>query len=165
MASRMFFDPIVGLRALPLVSSTCTLLFGWDQTFFLGLLNRPETRQASKPLLPSYFARFFKAGAPFVVSLIAVSFWSGIANLVVRRSVLESRASWTWYLAGTVGALGHLLYVPWVAPPIRDIIEAKEDTDPNERLDSWIRINTIRTLTVDLAAWVSFVIAVGKALE
>ncbi|ATY60157.1 integral membrane [Cordyceps militaris] len=159
MASGMFFDPIVALRALPLVSSTCTLLFGWDQTFFLSLLNRPENRGTSKHLLPAYFRRMFRFGLPLVVSLIAISFWSGLAG---ARRVRQARP---WYAAGAAAALGHLLFVPLVAPPVRQIIEADADTDVNERLDYWVRVNTVRTFTVDLAAWIAFVVAVGKTLQ
>ena len=165
MASRVFFDPVVALRALPLVSSTCTLLFGRDQSFFLGLLNRPETRNASKPMLRTYFSDFFQSGVKFVVAAIGVSFWSGVANIFVRRTVLESRGSFWWYAAGSTAALSHLLFVPLVARPIQDIVEDKEGVDPNERLGDWIGVNSLRTWTVDLLGWVSFAMAVGKTLE
>ncbi|RSL53419.1 hypothetical protein CEP54_010436 [Fusarium duplospermum] len=59
MDSGLSFDPLVALRAAPLVSTTCSLLYAWDQHFFLGLLNRPENRATSKPLLQSYFTTFF----------------------------------------------------------------------------------------------------------
>lgn len=165
MASRAFFDPVVALRVLPLVSSTCTLLYGRDQSFFLGLFNRPETRNASKPVVRSYFTAFFQSGIWFVVAAISVSFWSGIANLFVRRSVVELRGSFWWYAAASTAALSHLLFVPLVAPAVQDIVEGKHGMDLNGRLDDWIGINSLRTWTVDLLGWVSFVMAVGKTLE
>ncbi|KID74206.1 uncharacterized protein G6M90_00g081610 [Metarhizium brunneum] len=164
MASGAFFDPLVALRALPLVSSTCTLLFGWDQTFFLGIMNRPENRAKSKPLLQSYFNTFFYRGLPFVVGAIGVSTWSGVGNLFAQRSVLQSRQSFWWYAAGTIAAASHLLFVPLIAPSVRDMMDGKEQTDANDCLDEWLRVNNVRTLTVDLLAWGAFMVAAGKTL-
>lgn len=165
MASGFFFDPVVALRVAPLVSSTCTLLYGFDQSFFLNGLNSPYTRKASKDVVRPYFQWFWSSGTPFVVSLIAASFWGGIGNLLVRRSSLEASGSFRWYTIGLVCSLSHLLFVPLVAPSIRDIVKGKEGIDYNERLSDWTRVNTIRTWTVDLFAWTAFIMAVGKSLQ
>ncbi|KAL2179626.1 uncharacterized protein P884DRAFT_256895 [Thermothelomyces heterothallicus CBS 202.75] len=167
MASRLIFDPIVLLRVTPLVSSTCTLLYGADQDFFLGLLNRPESRAKSRPLLPAYFGAFFRRGVVFVVACLAVTAWSSVANLYARRpTLIASRSSGWWYVATAALSTAHLLFVPLVAPPIKAIIDADEDSagadaDANATLDAWLRINRVRTLTVDLAAWVA---SVGAAV-
>lgn len=161
----MLFDPMVALRAAPLLSATCSLFFGFEQSFWLSVINTRELRHKTKPLIQPLFTRFFNRGVIIVVSGIAVSFWSGLANLYVRRAALQSRGSFWWYVAGTVGALSHLTFVPLVAPSIKDITAATEGTDPNERLDDWIAVNNIRTLTVDLFAWAAFAVAVGKTFE
>lgn len=167
MASKLFFDPLVALRAAPLVSSTCTLLYAYDQHFFLGLLNRPETRRHSKALLPPYFRTFFRQGVVFVVAMLAVTTWASVANLYVRRPRLSATGSVWWYIAGAVLSSSHLLFIPGVAPSIKRISEAGSggEEDVNGALDEWLRVNKIRMLTVDLAAWIACVVAAGKSLS
>ncbi|KAL2163843.1 hypothetical protein VTH06DRAFT_5902 [Thermothelomyces fergusii] len=173
MASRLVFDPLVLLRVTPLVSSTCTLLHGRDQGFFLGLLNRPESRRAgSGALLPAYFSAFFRRGVVVVVALLAVTAWSSVANLCSARGPAaiadRLRLRW-WYAAAAAFSTAHLLFVPLVAPPIKAIVDAdKDDGDPadaNAALETWLRINRVRTLTVDLAAWIASLGAVVSSLR
>jgi hypothetical protein len=166
MASRLFFDPIVLLRVAPLVSSTCTLLYASDQDFFLGILNRPENRAHSRPLLPSYFKTFFRRGVVFVVGCLAVTTWSCIANLYVRRPVLISKKTFWWYAAGAAMSASHLLFVPVIAKSVKAVVDAdKESTDPNASLDEWLSINRIRMLTVDWAAWATCAVAAMVTME
>lgn len=169
MASRQFFNPMVAvaLGATPLVSSTCSMLFAWDQQFFLSMLNRPAARRASsRPLLQPYFTEFFRRGLPFVVGCIGVSFWSGLGNLHFNRTELTTRGSFWWYAAGTALATAHLLFVPAIAPSCQAIMDESDDAaDPNEGLDEWLTVNAYRSLTVDLAAWAAFVVAVVKTLR
>jgi hypothetical protein len=166
MASKLFFDPIVALRAAPLVSSTCTLLYAYDQHFFLGLLNRPDTRHHSKALLPAYFRTFFREGVAFVIAMLAVTTWGSVANLYVRRPNLQARGSLCWYVAAAVLSSSHLLFIPGVAPSIKRISEAKGgEEDVNGALDEWLCVNKLRMVTVDLLAWVACVVAVGKSLS
>ncbi|KAK4129669.1 hypothetical protein N657DRAFT_562651 [Parathielavia appendiculata] len=169
MASRRFLDPIVLLRAAPLVSSTCTLLYARDQDFFLGLLNRGTPREHSGRLLPAYFGAFFQRGVVFVVACIAATTWTSIGNLFVRRPALHAKQSFWWYAAGAVFSASHLLFVPLVAPPIQAIVNAEKymyaGIDPNVLLDRWLSVNWIRMVTVDLAAWVACVVAATKSLK
>ncbi|KAL2127061.1 hypothetical protein VTI74DRAFT_11389 [Chaetomium olivicolor] len=165
MASRLFFDPIVLLRVTPLISSTCTLLYASDQDFFLGILNRPENRAKSRSLLPSYFDTFFRRGVFFVVGCLSVTTWSSIANLYVRRPALVAKQSGWWYVAIGALSIGHLLFVPLIAPSVKATLDAdKEGTDANASLDKWLLINRIRMLTVDFAAWAASVAAVLSTL-
>lgn len=162
MASRLFFDPLVALRVSPLVSATCTLLYASDQYFFLGILSRPEIQEHSKPLLPSYFKYFFYRATPFVVGLLAITTSTSIANIYTQRP-----ASFGWYMAGAVLAVGHFLFVPAIAPSCKALIEAEgsPNTDVHRILDEWRAINWIRGLTVDLGAWAALAIAVTKTLQ
>ncbi|CRG86504.1 hypothetical protein PISL3812_03510 [Talaromyces islandicus] len=154
MASGLFFDPKAALAVTPLVSSTCTLLFAWDQDFFLRLLNIPENRSKSNAILPAYFKLFFSNGMVRIVGFLGVTFWSTVGNYYWRHSALVSNQSLKWYLAGGGLALSHLLFVPLVAPPIRDIINnGRSKKEPTDLLDEWLSINWFRSATVDFAAW------------
>jgi len=167
MASGLIFDPLVVLRAAPLVSSTCSLLYAWDQHFFLSILNRPENRKLSKPLLPSYFNTFFHKGVWIVLGCLAVTSSTSVANLYTQRSVLRARDSFWWYVGGAALSIGHLLFVPLIAPSVQRTVEAKPDSEPdaNASLDDWLSINFVRMVTVDLAAWLAVGVAVVKTLR
>ncbi|KXH33022.1 hypothetical protein CSIM01_05157 [Colletotrichum simmondsii] len=157
MASGQFFDPLVALRVAPLVSSTCTLLFAWDQHFFLSLFNdTSELRKKSAPMLKPYFNTFFSRGVFFVLGFIAVSTSTGIANLYTQPAALRSQGTYWWYAAGAAMSAGHLLYVPAVAPHVKALAEAKDDDDVNGILDEWLKANWLRMVTVDLGAWLAF---------
>lgn len=163
MASYLFFDPMAALAVAPLVSSTCTLLYAWDQDFFLRLLNIPEIRAKSNAILPTYFKPFFNKGLPRVISFLAVSFWSTVGNYYWRYPTLVSNDSLKWYVAGGGLALSHLLFVPFIAPCIQAIIkDDRSKGQPTDRSDEWLGINRIRGATVDLAAWVCMTVAVMK---
>ncbi|KAF6822629.1 integral membrane protein [Colletotrichum musicola] len=166
MASRLVFDPLTALRAAPLVSSTCTLLYAWDQHFFLSMLNSPlpEIRYRSKPVLQPYFSLFFRRGLPIVLTFIIASTASAVANLRVQSDGLRAKGSFMWYVAGAALSAGHLAYVPWIAPSVRDVVEATEE-DVNERLDGWLALNWLRMVTVDLGAWIAFGVAVAGTLR
>lgn len=168
MASGLILDPVVLLRVAPLVSSTCTLLFASDQSFFLGLFNKPaEHRRRSRALLPAYFDVFFRRGVGFVLGCLAATFGSSLANLLVRKPALVARgqAGW-WYVAGAVFALGHLFFVPVIAPIVKAVMDAdKEGKDANAELDRWLVVNRVRMLTVDLAAWAACLGGVVASLQ
>lgn len=160
-------SPLVALRITPLISTTCTLLYARDQDFFLRLFNHPASHRAkSRPFLPSYWQAFFRRGIYLVVGCLGATFWSSLANLYVRRPMLHARGSFGWYAAAAGLAVGHLLFVPAVAPSVKAIWNAeKEGTDANMALDEWLGVNRLRMWTVDLAAWVACVVAVTRTLE
>jgi hypothetical protein len=145
------------------VSSTCTLLFAWDQHFFLRLFNTSENREKANSILPGYFKAFFYAGLPRIVGFLGVTLWSTVGNYYWRHDALVSNQSLKWYLAGSGLAVSHLLFAPLVAPHIQAIVENdRTKGEPTEVLDKWLGINGFRSLTVDLAAWACMAVAVIK---
>ncbi|CAI4213210.1 unnamed protein product [Parascedosporium putredinis] len=167
MASRQFFDPVVALRAAPLVSATCTLLYAWDQHLFLSVLNQPSTRQHSRPILSPYWKALFPKGLSMVLGFITVTSSASAANLYAHGPVLRLRQSYWWYVAGAALSLSHLLFVPFVAPPLEKIMEPSAqdgEVDPNAELERWLSVNALRSVTVDFAAWVAVGVAVLKSL-
>ncbi|KAI0595291.1 hypothetical protein F4775DRAFT_595385 [Biscogniauxia sp. FL1348] len=61
------------LPLVPVVSSTCSLWFAWDQYEFLTLFRKPDLQPLSNKLLPSYFTSFFNRGAPRVLGLLSTT--------------------------------------------------------------------------------------------
>lgn len=163
MASKLFFDPVVALRAAPLVSSTCTFLYAWDQHLFLSNFNLPETRALSKPVISPYFKAFFRRAIWQVLGFITVTASTSVLNLYTGRPSLDARGSAWWYTAGAVLSTSHLFFAPLIAPNVQGLVEETKE-DINDMLDKWLSINAVRSLTVDLAAWAACVVAVGKTL-
>ncbi|KAF3397618.1 hypothetical protein DPV78_008357 [Talaromyces pinophilus] len=161
MASRLVFDPMAALAVAPLVSSTCTLWYSFDQHHFLRVFNSPTNRPKSDSILPTYFKEFFAAGLLRVVGLLGLTFWTSIGNYYWRYDSLVGNQSLRWYVAGASLAASHLLFVPLVAPRIRAIVEDdRSKGTPTSVLDEWLNIHLWRTWTVDVAAWACLAVAV-----
>ncbi|RAK95277.1 putative integral membrane protein [Aspergillus ibericus CBS 121593] len=160
MASGLIFDPRSLLRAAPLVTSTCTLWFAFDQDFFLNVFLHPDHRPGSDALLPSYFRVFFRRGLVRVLGLLTLTLTGGGWNI---RTHHRQSSSWPWYVAGTALAASHLLFVPAIAPKIQAITEDASQGSSTRDLEGWLAIHRVRTWTVDLAAWACF--AVGMSVS
>lgn len=165
MATRAFFDPVAALRAAPLLTSTCTLWWAMDEHFFLSIFNKPEIRSKSNELLPTYFKEFFEGGLNRTLALLALTISSTMATCSVNHGYHWANKSLRWYTAGMVLAAGHLAFVPAVAPKIKAIVEDTSKGESTKDLESWLSVHTIRTLTVDLAAWVCFVIGTAREIQ
>lgn len=164
MGSRQLFDPLVALRVAPLITSTCALWYGWDQQFFFGIFTRPENQAKSRALLPSYFQYCFNHGVVSVLGVLTLTLTTSITNLYRGRAVLQDKQSFHWYAAGAALTASHLLFVPFVAPSVQRLFEDPTGDNAIENMEKWLSVNAIRTLTVDLAAWGSFAVAVMRTL-
>src|SRR5688572_18768912 len=105
MASGAFFDPKALLLVTPLLSSTCSLWYAFDQDAYLGFFVKPSVpREKANAILPSYISTMFVPGTARVVALVTITTWSSIANLVVSKPLLRSRGSFVWYAWGAAMA-------------------------------------------------------------
>ncbi|KAI1383550.1 putative integral membrane protein [Hypoxylon trugodes] len=150
------------LHFVPVISTTSSLWFAWDQYEFLTLFRKPDLRGLSNELLPSYFTSFFNRGAPRVLALLTTTVISCGSILRYSPSTIL-RDSAPWYIAGLSFALGHQVFVPFILPSIQAIKNDGKEKNVAE-LESWLRVHTWRSLTVDLAAWVCCIVAASKSL-
>lgn len=162
MASGLFFDPLKLLRVAPLLTSTSTLVFAWDENWYLSLLVGSKHQDEVNKMLPSYFTRFFETGIFILAGLNTLTVSTTIGNLMNDRPVLNHLKSSRWYWAGLAFTLFHFAFVPTIAYPIRDIMEDRSKGNSTKDLQKWLDIHRIRTLVADLPAFVSFV---GAALS
>ncbi|PWY93556.1 hypothetical protein BO94DRAFT_511208 [Aspergillus sclerotioniger CBS 115572] len=162
MASGLILDPHSLFRAAPLITSTCTLWFAFDQDFFLNIFLHPSHRPHSETLLPSYFGVFFRRGVVRVLGLLALTLTGGGWNI---RMQPRQSPSWSWYVAGTAFAASHLLFVPAIAPKVHAIAEDKSRGESTRDLEGWLAVHRVRTWTVDLAAWGCFVVGMVVSRE
>ncbi|PKY00806.1 hypothetical protein P168DRAFT_293212 [Aspergillus campestris IBT 28561] len=165
MASRVIFDPLIALRLAPLVSSTCSLWFAWDQNIFFGNFIHPANRTASDRILPTYFQTFFRSGVIWVLTLLGLSLSTAGINIVMDPASLAQSQSLRWYAAGAAFTAGHALYAPIVAPIVRAISEDRSKGHSTRDLERWLWWNTLRMGTVDLAAWVCFGVGAMRGMN
>lgn len=164
-------EPQTALLLTPLVSSTCTLLLGFEQHAFLEPFPRRILYRRSNDLLPSYMKILFPRGLSQVATFLGVTTSSALGALCASRRLLDSRGSARWYAATAALACSHLLFVPLVAPKLKAIIDddgvAVEDEGSTNAdiLCAWLKVNMARTVTSDLAAWVCAFVAVGKTFS
>ena len=168
MASGAFFDPKALLLVTPLISSTCSLWMAFDQDAYLGFFVKPTVpREKANGILPSYIKTMFVPGTARVVSLIAVTTWTSIANLVLSKPLLRSRGSFVWYAWGAAMAAAHLAWIPAVAWKLKWVMDdetAEQGTDNVGMMRRWLNVNLTRGLTTDMAAWACSLVAVLKTL-
>ncbi|KAF7114707.1 hypothetical protein CNMCM5793_009658 [Aspergillus hiratsukae] len=149
MASRLFFDPMKLLRLAPLVTTTSSLMYAWDEYWFLSGFLRPEYKHHSEAMLPRYFRRFFEQGIWIIASLNTLTLSSSVANLLIDRLALDRLGSSRWYCAGLGFTVCHFLFVPLIAYPIRDIMEDRSKGQSTKDLKRWIDIHRILDQGVD----------------
>lgn len=159
------------LLVAPLVSSTCTLLFGFDQDLFLRLLTLRSTYRDANSLLPAYWHVFLHRSLPRVLSYITTTAATSLAAIFVARPLLQRRGTVGWYAGAAACAAAHLAWVPWVTGPIKAMVEdegvAIEEEEGLTNVDhqvGWLKVNLARTVTTDLLGWVCAVVAVTKTL-
>lgn len=163
MASGLIFDPLALLRAIPLASSTGTLVCATGEHIHNSAWVQPELRGKSNSLLPRWYSYVFPRGVSLVLVLNLTSIGSAVANLLTSgprpRPLPLSRT--TFYWAGLFSAVSHLLFVPWVAPRIQRIVEDLEgEREPTREMEAWLGYHHIRMLLADAPAWLAFVGAV-----
>lgn len=159
------------LLLLPAISSTATLLYGFDQELFLRLMTLRSTYRDANSLLPAYWTRLLKRGLPRVLSYIAATTTSSLAAIYLARPLLQRQASVGWYAGAAACAAAHLAWVPFVAGPVQAMVEdegvAIEDEEGLSNVEQqirWLRVNMMRTMTTDLLGWVCAMVAVTKTL-
>ncbi|PWY74309.1 putative integral membrane protein [Aspergillus heteromorphus CBS 117.55] len=163
MASGLIFDPYALLRVAPLASSTGSLVHATVELTVNSAFLLPSLRKQSDALLPAWYGNVFYREVVVVVALNLTSLTSAIANIYLApdsRPWPLSRT--TFYWLGLMGTIGHMLFVPLVAPPIQRMVEdTKAENEASKEMDTWLSLHRVRMLVADLPAWIAFV---GSAL-
>ncbi|KAG5935651.1 hypothetical protein E4U59_005440 [Claviceps monticola] len=176
MAFGSFFDTRKALLLAPLVSSSWSLVYAWDQHVFLNHLTHPELCQRSNAILPTYWRVMFPLGITQVVLLLGTTTSASVGAIVWHKDLLQRRGSLLWYAGAAGFAVGHLLFAPLVAPLIKYMMDdeggrplERKRAEPGDRnveaQQRWLGYNMVRLLTTDLGAWVCCAVAVGKTFS
>ncbi|KAI1776999.1 hypothetical protein F4818DRAFT_408798 [Hypoxylon cercidicola] len=151
------------LRLIPIMSSTSSLWYAWDQYEQNTLFRKAELKTLSNQLLPRYFTSFFARGAPRVLALLATTAVS--CGAILRSSGdMSASAAKPWYIAGLSLAVAHLAWAPLIIPPVK-AIEKDAKGQNVAHLEHWLRLHVWRSLTVDLGAWLCCIVATVVSLS
>ncbi|GAD97529.1 predicted protein [Paecilomyces variotii No. 5] len=156
MASGLVFDPVRLLRVVPLASSTGSLIYATSELIVNNALLQPEIRPASNQVLPRWYSFVFNRAIWLVVGLNMTTVGTSLANIWMDRG----RSSSPFYWIGLAGAIGHLLFVPWVATPIQNMVEDRNEEGVTCEMETWLSVHRVRMLVADLPAWLAFTAAV-----
>ncbi|KAI1401839.1 hypothetical protein F4819DRAFT_456884 [Hypoxylon fuscum] len=164
MDSQPFRYLVAFLHIAPVISSTCTLWLAIDQHSSLQILTRPRIHGLDERFLPSYFIAFFDSIVYRVVGLLLTTMAS-VAG-IVRFSDMSSgeHCSNHWYVASACLAMVHLLVYPVIAPHVEALRRDCREKNVDE-LQGWLRIHRLRTLIIDLPAWMCCVIGAIHCLS
>lgn len=160
MASGSALDPLKLLRLTPLISSTGSLVYACSELIMNSAFLHPRIGSKSNDVLPVWYKTVFNRAIWLVVGLNAVSTSSAIANLLVGREELLARGSMKLYLFGLLGTIGHMVFVPFVMVPVRDIVEDRSYGHSCRDMEKWLRVHRIRMVVADTTAWVAYLAAV-----
>ncbi|KAI1195672.1 hypothetical protein F5X97DRAFT_307367 [Nemania serpens] len=153
------------VRLVPVISSTSSLWYAWDQYEQMTLFRQAETRSLSNQLLPRYFPAFFHRGAPRVLGLLASTAVScGVILRCSPAARVHGNGAYPWYAAGLCLAAAHLAWAPAILP-LKDAIQQDAKDKNTAHLEHWLRLHVWRSLTVDLGAWICCIVATVKAFS
>jgi hypothetical protein len=150
------------LHIVPIVCSTISIWFAFDQWFFLRIFLKKDIEPHAHHFLTSYWKSFVDSGVPIV--LVGVAGTAASTAVVLSTDtdgVLRDKGSYHWYMASAIFAVGHLSFAAKILPVIRDL----QNDGLTPALRRWLRVHNTRALTVDLACWVSCMVASAKTLS
>ncbi|DAA73057.1 TPA_exp: putative Integral membrane protein [Trichophyton benhamiae CBS 112371] len=168
MASGMLFDPMRLLRLAPLISSTGSVMYSTCELIMNSAFLHPTIRREADVVLPRWFNTVFQSGVAVVVGLITITSSTSIANiylsynndLSITEGIMALPFSAKMYALGVTCALGHLTFIPWVAPPIERLRTNTSKRGGSAEMEDWLSVHRIRWAVADFPAWVAIFLAV-----
>ncbi|EFQ34564.1 hypothetical protein CGRA01v4_13935 [Colletotrichum graminicola] len=150
------------LYFVPVVSSTVTLWLAVDQYLFFGIFLNKKVEPSTKDVLTPYWNRMIETVVPAIIAPLLVTVASTTAILsTTSEELLREKGSFPWYIASTALAASHFAFVPIILPKIRGI----QNGALTPGLRRWMRIHIVRSVTVDLLAWITCIVASAKTLS
>jgi hypothetical protein len=136
--------------------------------------NTDEVAKAKEIVAPVWFVNFFNKGVWSVIGFNSITLVSAGVNLWM----VGLRDSKAYYVTGLGAAAAHYLFVPLVGPSIERLFQmcaaqekgevalrdGKRRKSAVEHVGEWVSMHKIRMGTVDLVAWMSFVVGFTKCV-
>ena len=153
------------LRLAPVLSSTAVLMYAHDEDLFYSCWVQPHYREKANALLPSWFTYNMKRALWVVLTGFSFSFVSGISNIYTSRLALLNSGASKWYWAGVSFTMAHFLFGRTALGLLSDIQEDRPKGNSTTSMEKWLRMHRVRTLAVDLPAWICFIVGFLRSLE
>ena len=163
MASGIIFDPYVLLRLAPALTSTATLIFGHDHDLLMQPFLDESARDKSNAVLPHWIKPYMARAVYFVFTVYPLTASLAIANALTRNPSNETAT--TWYWAGLAFTLGHFAFAKRALDAMNAISADESKGNSTKDLKKWLDNNLLRSLSVDLPGWASFVVAALLSLK
>lgn len=150
------------LHLVPIITSTVSLWFAFDQYFFLGIFLRKDVEPSAKHVLTPYWNTMIGTGLGYVIAPLVGTMTSTATILhTTSTELLQEKGSYYWYITSIALAAGHFAFVPVVLPKIK----ALSDGGLTPALRKWMHIHVTRSVTVYFVCWVACVIASTRILS
>jgi hypothetical protein len=161
-----FLIPLKLLRLLPIISSTISLQFAYDEYAFFSCWMDPSYTAQANTLLPPWFKNWGPWGTNVVLGSFTLSLASGMANFLTGKEVPEAVVGRYWYAAGFIFAVAHLLVFGQKALKLLAMIRGGEPGGESTVLmGKWLEMHSLRSFAVDLPAMVCFVVATLSVMD
>lgn len=147
------------LRLCPVISSTASLLWAYDEYAFFSAWMHPAYRAQADALLPSWFKTWAPKGTRVLFTSFPMSLITGIATTFAHRESLEASGALKWYWLGVFFAFAHFFYGPTALGLLKAIREGEPNGQTTVSMGKWLRMHKLRTITTDLPAFICFTIA------
>lgn len=109
-----------------------------------------------------------------MIGLNGITLVSAVTNLWGVKDGVSGEAR-MYYLTGLAAAAAHYLFVPMVAPAVENLFvmcaknekgegESKEGSGAVQNVREWRAAHRIRMGSVDIVAWLSFLVGVTKCV-
>lgn len=158
--------PVKLLRLIPVISSTISLQFAYDEYAFLSRWVQPAYRAEADALLPAWFTSWGPWGTNVVFGSFATSLASGLANFLAGRDVQGTAVGRYWYAAGVGFATAHLLvWGPTALKLLAMIRKGEPEGRTTVSMSKWLEMHRSRSFLVDLPAVVCFVAALLSVVD
>ncbi|KAJ6581544.1 hypothetical protein B0H19DRAFT_511635 [Mycena capillaripes] len=150
------------LRLSPVISSTASLIWAYDEYSFLSSWMNPSYRTQADALLPPWFKTWAPKGTRVLFTSFPMSLIAGIANTFTHRASLQTAGVFYWL--GVFFTAAHFFYGPKALTLLKSIRDAQPAGRTTESMGEWLRMHRTRTVTTDLLAFICFTVAAVVAL-
>ena len=146
------------LGLAPLLLSTATLTFAHDHDLFFRSMLAPRLKAQSTAFIPPFIDTYMLRGGLTIFTLYPSTLMLALFNTWFAG---KSRF---WYGLGAACTVGHFLFAKWALGLLEEMRGDKAGRG-RDYMGNWARMNVIRTMSVDMAGWVCYLIAVLKVMQ
>lgn len=163
MASGLLFDPLKLLRLAPLITSTATLMYAHDQHLFFGAWTHESYRKEANTFLPRWFKICLQRAIAIIFTFYPITMILAGANIFLGDPANQKATN--FYYSGLAFTFGHFLFGKWAMRLLGAIENDESKGNSTTDMRSWLAMNMIRSVTVDLLGFLSYLMAAMASLK